>query len=230
MDASKTTWLADGMSDRLCTYAFLASLYRTEVTDELLETLKQGDALEYDGQELCAGLDEMSAYLASSDASVLDLARDYAKTFCGAASTNKSSAYPFESVYTSENGMLMQDARDDVMRWYRRFGLAKNERWHDCEDHIALELEFMCHLIEECADALRKGDERLATDLMTAQCAYLEAHLLNWVPEFVRHVARRARTGFYRGLGRFTKAYLETDLRAPRRARAACAEGETAVA
>ncbi|MBC5583213.1 molecular chaperone TorD family protein [Eggerthella sp. NSJ-70] len=230
MDASNTARLAESLSDRLSTYTFLAALYRTEVTERSLEALRQDGVLDCADPELDDGLRMMRTYLASPEASVLDLARDYAKTFCGAASTNKTAAYPFESVYTSESGMLMQDARDDAMRWYRRFGIAKSESWHDCEDHLALELEFMAFLIGSCRDALVEGDTRAACSLLTAQHGFLEEHLANWVPEFARHVDLRARTGFYRGLGRFTRAYVANDRRELGAVREAIADDAAAIA
>ena len=199
------------MRDRQEVYALLARLFGKEVDAELFDALRSGDVLvgEDDGWYGAFGL--MRGYLASPEASVLDLARDYAKAFCGAGSTKRNSAYPFESVYTSENGMLMQEARDEAMAWYRRFGLAKSETWHDCEDHVALEFEFMGYLIGRTIEAEEQGDAARVQELLAAQCDFATEHLANWVPHFAWDVDHKASTDFYRGLARFASQYVKLD-------------------
>lgn len=199
------------MQNRMQVYSLLARLFRKEVDDELLVILQAGDILETDDPKLTEALDLMRGYLASEDASTLDLARDYARTFCGAGSTKKNSAYPFESVYTSEKGLLMQEARDGALAWYHRFGLGRSETWTDCEDHIALELEFMAYLIGQTIEARQAGDETRAAELACAQCDFVHEHLVDWVPMFARDGQAKARTDFYRGLCLLVDAYVRRD-------------------
>ncbi len=199
------------MHDRLEVYALLARLFGKEVDEVLLEALRGGTMLEGDDDGWYGALGLMRGYLASPEASVLDLARDYAKAFCGAGSTKKNAAYPFESVYTSENGMLMQDARDEALAWYHRFGLSKAESWHDCEDHLALELEFMAYLIGQTIEAQERGDEAAAAELVKAQSDFAAEHLANWVPTFAWDADHKVSTDFYRGLARFTSQYVKRD-------------------
>jgi len=190
----------------------LSRLYGREIDEELLEALKGSVIYETDDEKLNEGLDLMRNYLASDEATELELAKDYAKTFCGAGSTNKSSAFPFESVFTSERQLLMQEARDDVLiNWYHRFGLGKSENWKDCEDHIALELEFEAFLIGKFIEAVEAQQDQEAIEYLQAQKEFIETHLLNWVPEFTVHVDHRAQTDFYRGLALFALAYLKQD-------------------
>lgn len=195
-------------------YALLARLFRKEVDGELLEALQKSDVFETDDEAFAHGLGMMRSYLASSDASTLDLARDYAHTFCGAGSTKKSSAYPFESVYTSREGLLMQEARDEALAWYHRFGLTKNEEWNDCEDHVALELEFVAFLAAKQAEAIEHSDTSQQDELRCAQRDFVRDHLANWMPRFAGDVDHKARTDFYRGLVRFANSYIKRDLAA----------------
>ncbi len=208
--------VAEVMRARREAYLLMARLFRVEVDDELLATLRSTDALTCEDERLDKALGMMRDYLASEGASTLDLARDYAKAFCGAGSTKRNSAYPFESVYTSEDGMLMQEARDGALAWYRRFGLTKAQGWHDCEDHLALELEFVAVLANDCLAALEAGDAARARELVVAQRDFVAEHLADWLPEFDRDVDRKARTSFYRGLARFTSLYVKRDLAALR--------------
>lgn len=216
--------LVELMRNRHQVYTLLARLFRKEVDEGLLAQLKEGDILDCHDGYMGEALDMMRAYLRSDEASTLDLARDYAKAFCGAGSTKRNSAYPFESVYTSKEGYLMQEARDEVLAWYHRFGLGKNEAWNDCEDHLALELEFVAYLAGETVKELEGPDPAEPDDAAAETCAltygefiqaqrdFVRSHLVNWVPEFDRDVDHKARTDFYRGLARFTSHYTKEDL------------------
>ena len=79
------------------------------------------------------------------------------------------------------------------------------------EDHLAFELEFMQLLGERAADAFDAGDEGACARLLETRRAFLEEHLLNWVPAFAADVQRIARTGFYRALADIVLGVLETD-------------------
>ena len=52
---------------------------------------------------------------------------------------------------------------------------------------------------------------RLWTHFLAYNPAFLEEHLLNWVPDFADDVQRVARTGFYRALADIVLGVLETD-------------------
>lgn len=195
------------------TYGLLSRLYRVEASEALLAELRGmrfpastgSDAMDR-GQRLISG------YLGRpADGMALELAVDYTRTFIGAGVDGHAAAYPFESVYTSKDRLLRQDARDEVLALYRSEGLNKSGAWKDEEDHVALELEFAQTLAARTAQALREGDEAAAEELLARQAAFMDAHLLNWVPRFADAMARTARTDFYRGLARFLAGWLQED-------------------
>ena len=214
MTESTSTELAQAMRDRVTIYTLLSRLLGKEVDEELLAALKAEPILVTDEPGLQAGLEKVEQYLASDEASVLDLARDYAKTFCGAGATNKDSAYPFESFYTSRERLLMQEARDEVLAWYHRYGLGKAENWHDCEDHVALEMEFVVFLTNAWLEAEAAGDAEKCAELLAAQRDFVRDHLVNWLPLFSHDVKKRARTEFYKGVASLASAYVKQDLAA----------------
>ncbi len=213
MNSLKLSELSDDMLNRAQVYSVLSRLFIREVDEELLSALQKEPPFSTDTEELAEGAQLMQHYLESDEASTLDLARDYAKGFCGASSTQKTSAFPFESVYTSDAGILMQEARDDMLRWYRKYGLNKDESFHDCEDHIGLELEFFAYLISEFVAAIQAGDDDRAISLLRDQGAFMHEHLINWIPEFAHHIKMRTRTDFYQGLGIFLLAFIRQDCR-----------------
>ena len=151
--------LVDFMTRRARTYGLLARIFRVEVDGKFLEELRHLRFPTSTGNEhVDYGYRTMYNYLKGTwEDTLLDLARDYARTFIGHGNNGRSAAYPFESVHTSEKRLLMQDARDEVLAIYRANLLKKGEEWNDCEDHSALELEFMQVMSERSAKALKEG-------------------------------------------------------------------------
>lgn len=214
MDHSAFLALDETMQTRKQVFSALSRLLGKEVDEDLLASLKADGVLQTDDEAMAKALAMVDAYLASDEASVLDLARDYAKAFCGAGSTNRDSAYPFESFYTSKERMLMQEARDDALRWYRRFGMEKNPDWHDCEDHVGVELEFAAYLVEAYCTAVADGNDERAGELLVAQRDFERDHLANWLPLFAADAQMRCRTDFYKGLTRLADVFVREDLAA----------------
>ena len=198
---------------RANTYAFIARLYRTEVDSPFLEQLK---AMRFPANTGNAKVDEgyrlMARFICSLwDDGLIELARDYVRAFIGHGLDSFSASYPYESVYTSEERLLMQEARDEVVAIYRSVGLDKRDGWTDGEDHVALELEFMQVLAERAADALEAGREDEAASLLSLQGSFLEEHLASWVPMMTADMRRFVKTDLYRGLAELTDGFLEAD-------------------
>lgn len=147
------------IEQRAATYGLLSRLFRVEIDQELLDELH---GMRFPASTGNADVDEgylrLAKYLSNTwENSLTDLAVDYTRVFIGHGVDAYSAAYPFESVYTSEKRLLMQDARDEVLAIYRSAGLDKKNSWKEGEDHVALELEFEQVLANRTAEALRKG-------------------------------------------------------------------------
>lgn len=185
---------------RAALYRLLSRLYRSEVDAPLLDALK-GMTFPADTpqQELAEGYARLRAWLEScGDTALDDLAVDYATVFLAAGSADGSAAIPCESVYTSPKKIYMQEAWEAVTSLYRAHEVGKAEGLNDLmEDHLALELAFLVHLIEE-------NDTKGQQD-------FLEHHLLNWVPDFVADIDRYARQDFYKAVGLITLGLLKLD-------------------
>ena len=205
--------LVDVLRGRRATYQFLSRLFRTEVDQELYDTLvsmrfpaNTGNPLVDEGYRMICG------YLSQASGDVLaELAVDYVRAFIGSGNDGFSAAYPYESVYTSPKRLMMQDARDEVLVLYRAAGLAKQESWKEGEDHIALELEFEQILCERAIAALEEGDEDACRALLLSQRNFLEDHLLAWYPMMAADLQKFPRTDFYKGLGKLTDGFLRND-------------------
>lgn len=195
-------------------YGLLSRLYRVEVDPLLLDQLRAMRFPAATGNELMdAGYREITLYVSNADSTTLtELAVDYVRTFIGHGIDSYSAAYPFESVYTSEKRLMMQEARDEVLAIYRSEGIDKSADWHEGEDHIALELEFMKTMALRVAAALRDGDESVADRLVEVQRSFLTDHLASWSPMMTKDMRRFAKTGLYQGLASLTDGFLGMDL------------------
>lgn len=213
MDEETKAALISITEQRSATYGLLSRLYRVEVDEEFLKEMKgmrfpaaTGNSQVDEGYRLIA------TFLSNTwGNTITDLAIDYVRTFIGHGVDAFSAAYPYESVYTSEKRLMMQDARDEVLAVYRSQGLDKQETWKEAEDHLALELEFMQILANRTVDALKEGDEDAAIDLLTTQKNFLEDHLMAWVPMMTSDMRRFAKTDLYRGLASLTDGFMTVD-------------------
>lgn len=205
--------LAKLCEKRALTYGFLARLYLKEVDADKLEEMR---ALRFPAKTGNARVDEgyrmMAHFLSNTWPNTLeDLAKDYMRTFIGAGTDGFSAAYPYESVYTSVERLMMTDARDEVLAIYRSEGLDKADSWKEGEDHLALEFEFMQTLARRSAEHLRAGQEDEAAELLHTQKNFLHDHLLRWVPMLTEDMRKFAKTELYLGLAALTDGFLETD-------------------
>jgi len=197
---------------RAATYGLLSRLYRVEVDAELLAALRtMAFPLGSGSAEVDEGYRRIATYLSKNgDGARLDLAVDYVRTFLGHSNSGVSAAYPYESVYTSEKRLLMQEARDDVMALYGLAGMVI-ENWVDPEDHIALELEYMQIMAMRTGEALEKGDDDAALEYMGAQKSFMLDHLAAWAPMLTKDMKDFAKTDFYQGLAYLTEGFLRMD-------------------
>lgn len=201
------------LADRAASYGLLARLFNREVDEELLEGLR---ALPFPDDTGSAPFDEanrlMGSHLAAADEHTrTELAVDFARLFVVRRRSTRTAPYPNESVHTSEEHLVMDRARDEVRALYRAERLRASDAARLGEDHIALELEFMQVMAERTATACNEGDEEELRRLLDVQAAFLDDHLLNWVPAFAETMEEAARTDFYRGLGKLLVEHLRED-------------------
>ncbi len=198
--------------NRAATYALFSLLLRQEVSAELLRRLRKmregAGASEAAGE----GLILLDRYLSKTESlqeqHVLDeLAADYAGLFLNAGDRP---VHPYESVYTSPERLLMQQAQALVRQVYAASGLVLS-RGNEPEDHIALEMEFMSHLCSRTVNASEEGDQKAVRARLKSQREFLEDHLLRWAPQFSEDLKHFAATGFYRALGCLIRDFLELE-------------------
>ncbi|MCI8469118.1 MAG: molecular chaperone TorD family protein [Eggerthellaceae bacterium] len=207
------------MASRANVYRLLSRCYRSEVDAALAAELADEFAFASDDASLTEALDAMRAALAGADDAALEqLAVTFDRVFFGMGPLTARHAFPYESVYTSDRGIMMQDAYAQVVRAYRDQHLAKDASFTEPEDHLAVELAFMATLADRAATFLgantAEGDAA-ADETVRQSLAFAQGHLLNWVDRFCVDLRTAAAVdgedGFYVALARFTDAFVRED-------------------
>lgn len=195
-------------ADRAGFYRFLAGVYLWEPKDAQIEAMASA-GFPVGDDAFGRGYALIAEYLRHRDTGTRQqIAVDYAHTFLGAGNYDKLMAPPYESVYTSEEHLLMQDARDGALSFYRSEGLDLPEENTTPEDHIGFEMQFMATLVERACEALVAGEEGEFARLVRVQREFYAQHLANWLPAFVADIERHCKTDYYRGMAQLTRAFL----------------------
>ncbi|MCR5785530.1 MAG: anaerobic sulfite reductase subunit AsrA [Eubacterium sp.] len=169
-------------------YCFLARCFEREIDKDAADKIKNMNLPKSDGSELIK-----SGVALDAD----ELAADFANVFLGAGRASGGAAFPYESVYTSEQHLMMQDAWSRVKNFMAQSGHAlKTDDKALKEDHIAAELYFMATLVKD-DDNMQRG--------------FFESHLEGWTKAFLDDVEKYAKTPFYKGLSILTKDFLDAE-------------------
>jgi TorA maturation chaperone TorD len=132
--------------------------------------------------------------------------QDYLALFGGLGAPLAS---PWESSYLSgDGGLIFQAETLDVRRWYERYGLQVRQKYHEPDDAIMFEFEFIAHLARQAVEAYSQGDEQKFESLLEAQRDFLREHLFRWGFHWCERTSEHARTDFYRGLAKLTEGAL----------------------
>ncbi|WP_236643305.1 molecular chaperone [Enterorhabdus sp. P55] len=219
LDPQARAALAALMTSRANVYRLPSRCYRSEVDNALARDLTSEFAFASDDPTLVEALDTMRTALADTDEAALEqLAVTFDRVFFGMGPLTARHAFPYESVYTSDRGIMMQDAYAQVVRAYREQHLAKDASFTEPEDHLAVELAFMATLADRAESFLTTGDasgDEAADQTVRQSLAFAQSHLLSWVDRFCIDLDAAASAdgadGFYPSLARFTAAFVRED-------------------
>lgn len=202
------------MQARAQTYRLLASLYFKELTNEQIEHIHGLEALESDDFDplFAEGLHAMQRAVRHPNSGTREeLAVDYAHSILGAGAYEERRAVPFESVFTSETGLLMQEARDEVRALFLAEGVTPNPELRVPEDHLSFIFEFMAVLSDRLVLAAMAGDEAEVLRNLGVQEALHRDHLANWIDAYCDVLDQVALTRFYRGVSQITRSFVHSD-------------------
>jgi len=185
----------ENIKERAALYRLLSRLFAKEADEALLDKLKNKAFPKAQGL-LGEGYRQLGAWLDSMDGNAVEeLAVDYAGALLAAGSADGAAAIPVESLYGAER-LFMQESCGDARNWYARYGLGRSGA-DMMEDHLAAELEFMAYLCENGEIAEQK--------------AFLESHLINWLPAYTADLEKYAKTDFYKAAGKMTLGFVSME-------------------
>lgn len=154
---------------------------------------------------MLTGLALLQQWSRGEQETIDDLRADYTRLFIGPA---KVFAYPWESVYFSDERLTFQTETLQVRNWYRRFGLATADLYREPDDHVGLELDFISHLAQLGLTAAEENETARMDEVLDAQRQFFTIHAARWIPILCDLTITHARTDFYRGVAWVTKGAL----------------------
>jgi len=192
--------IAEGRSN---VYHLLSRIYLKELTPEVLAVLMSREVKET-LKDLGMDIDQALPDTLEDNKLLDALATEYAALFIVPGGIP-----PYESVRLK--GLLCQEPEREVREFYRRCGLTIKEDCKVFADHLGMELEFMGYLVDKEAEAWKNGGEESAREWVNLQKEFFSNHLDKWVFGFLKDMDMCAFHPFYKGLGRLTRAFLETE-------------------
>ncbi|WP_304854084.1 TorD/DmsD family molecular chaperone [Adlercreutzia caecimuris] len=195
-------------------YRFLSSAVFAELDRSQIEALRDKCLPAVDGSGMQKASREISRYLKRSDDTIETKLRvDFARVFLAAGIYEKGdSPAPYESVFTSPKGIMMQEARDDAVKRYAEVGMVVSKDLNEPEDHLAFELEYMAILHDRMAKVAEESDEEELVALKEKASSFAANHLLNWVGLLQKRVTKYSKEPFYPALLEYTLGLVEENV------------------
>lgn len=206
--------IATALAGRAAFYDAVAALYYKPLTQEQVDRIAQGGLAAFAGtNELVAeGLHDMERALSKRHSGTRqELAVDFTGAFAGTSSWKGRYATPYESVFTSEEGLLFQESYHEVHRLYRDNGVRKSEGYDFPDDHLSFICEFQAVLARRAIEALEAGDAASALGQVRSSQAVLRDHVLSWFDGFEELALHLVKTRFYRGVLKMSRGFFLFD-------------------
>ena len=213
-ETSSVPGIASALEGRAAFYDAVAALYYKPLTQEQIDRIADGGLSAFaDTNELVAeGLHDMERAVAKRHSGTRqELAVDFTGAFAGTSSWKGRYATPYESVFTSEEGLLFQESYHEVHRLYRENGVRKSAGFDFPDDHLSYICEFQAVLARRAVEALEAGDAERALEQVRCSQAVLRDHVLSWFDDFEETALLLVKTRFYRGVLKTTKGFFLFD-------------------
>lgn len=209
-----TLEMISALEGRAAFYDLIAALFFRPLTAEQIENIANLDLSEYtDYNEYFAkGINDITRYLNKRNTGTRqELAVDFTAAFAGTSSWKGEYAVPYESVFTSEEGLLFQDAYHEVFTLYKKNRVARKEGYDFPDDHLSFMCEFLAILSGRTIDALKAGNRAEALEQASVSRAFLEDHILSWYDKLHERALLLIETRFYRGILDICKGFFLFD-------------------
>ncbi|MEI3377116.1 MAG: molecular chaperone TorD family protein [Coriobacteriales bacterium] len=118
-------------------------------------------------------------------------------------SNHKDAPFPYESVYSTQERLLMRSSRDDVVAQYEAAGFRPlQESGHEPEDHLSIQLRFLAALLAAEAGVQGELVSIFPEEARETRKRFVAEHMKGWIPRFAKEVEARAQLPLYPALAR----------------------------
>lgn len=207
--------MIEALEGRAAFYDLLAALYYKPLTEEQIDAIAALDLGAYADVNECFadGLNDIARTLGKrTTATRQELAVDFTGAFAGTSSWEGKSAVPYESVFTSAEGLLFQESYHEVYRLFRQNRVERAAGYDFPDDHLSFMCEFLSILSARAIEALREGKKDEALEQIELSRAFLQDHILSWFDAFEELALRMLSTRFYRGVLKVSRGFFQLDL------------------
>jgi len=211
---AETAQIIEALEGRASFYDFIASLYYLPLSADQIENLAHTDFSPYKeiNDNLSEGFEDIERALHRRNTGTRqELAVDFTSAFAGTASWKGKYAVPYESVFTSDEGLLFQDAYHEVCQLYRENHVHREEGYDFPDDHLSFMCEFLALLSKRAIDALEAEDREGALEQMVLSRDFLQSHILSWFDAFSTRALLLLKTRFYKGVLKISKGFFLYD-------------------
>ncbi|WP_245823784.1 TorD/DmsD family molecular chaperone [Sporomusa malonica] len=133
---------------------------------------------------------------------------EYNRLFVGPA---KLLAPPFESAYLNAMGLVMQNETLAVRNFYRKAGLEVGSKNVIPDDHLGLELEFICYLLSQAGQRLAEEDLAAANCYLILYRSFFEEHIRTWVYQHCQDVLTKGKVSICSGTALALTGFLQSE-------------------
>lgn len=212
---SEITQIIAALEARASFYDLLAPLYFKPLTAEQIENFDNLNLSAYEAINplLADGANDLRRYLKKRNSGTRqELAVDFTGCFGGTSTWEGRYAVPYESVFTSEEGLLYQDSYHEVHALFLENGVKRAAGFDYPDDHLSFMFEYLVVLSERAAQNLRDGAFDTALQQVNMSTAFIRDHILSWFDDFEGVASKLIATRFYRGILKITRGFLLFDV------------------
>jgi TorA maturation chaperone TorD len=138
---------------------------------------------------------------------VTNLSKDWTRLFRGVE--RDGILPPYESLYRT--GKLQEKPAREIHRLFSQMGIRVPDEWHQPQDYIGVELDFMRLLCFREFEACEKQEKKSIVEAVKAEKSFVEHHLGAWTSNFCKKMGGQAREDYFRGIAKLTIGLIEYD-------------------
>ncbi len=195
-------------------YWWLSSLLSKELTQQELDNYHTPEIRSFlsglgENETLAPAVEKLVDALnrlQDRDDAQLELSADFCQAFLA---TDKSSALPYASIYLTKEKNLNGKPAEEMAALMTEHHVSVGSEFNEPADHIAIELDFMGHLVIKSNELEQQAHMEEA---LAKQGEFLDQHVLTWIPQFSERCNQVDDFGFYSSLCELVVRFCELDL------------------